>query len=744
MGFITKKLFYTFILTLIFLSFILPPIEATTAEEWFIKAYEYGELGQYENAIEAYDNSLAIDPHNAATWTNRGHTLYKLGRYEEAIESYNKALEINPWKTSTLYFKGNALRRLGRFEEAIEIYDKVLEIDPENPSALYYKGYALRQLERYEQAIEAFDKALEIDPDYLNAWLEKGYILKILERYKEAIDCYDEVLELDPEHGNTWYDKGYALIKLRRYPEALESFNKTLEIDPENVNAWNNKALILTQLRRDEEAIECYNKALDIDPENAYAWDNKADALIRLKKYEDLLNFSEKALEIDPENVEALNYKGLALLKLRRLDEAEESFNTVIEINPENVEARNMLENIKELRVILTKHGMYAPDYYRLQSIVIISIFILIGIFASYRIFRMDQITAMRVANISGGILSIFLLPSIGIYLLYSNIDCTPKYIILIIPLLMLGVISTTLFSYLYLDHFKRKPEQFVCSLLPGSLISLMCIVSGLTITIISIYLVHPIFEVIWWEKKISLLVLLGCGPTYVGILSASLFAALIGILILILGVNSAFILAKNKGKVPAGLEQWKIRGLQLGTLILAAGIVASGLSSVSDPESKTDLSYSLEIDTEKEVTLLLPVPVDESNQTIFNVDDLHVKKGAPDLNIVETIYGKALEIQTDTATHIKARKNYGFKDAEEIDKLYSSINFSMLTTVNRKHSTKNYSVSIYRIWVFSSKPDTDVKIRLFLESECGEYKSYTSYRYNLKEGWQEINIFIN
>jgi hypothetical protein len=168
---------------------------------------------------------------------------------------------------------------------------------------------------------------------------------------------------------------------------------------------------------------------------------------------------------------------------------------------------------------------------------------------------------------------------------------------------------------------------------------------------------------------------------------------------------------------------------------------VVASVSSVSDPVGKTCIDYLLEIETREEVTILLPVPVDGSNQTIFNVDDFDVIRGAPDLNIVETIHGKALEVRTDTSTHIQSRKECGLKGGEEIDKWHSTIKISMATPINRKHPTKDYILSDFnKIWIFSSKLDTNVKIGLISKSGYGENPVYRNYGVNLKEGWQEIS----
>jgi tetratricopeptide (TPR) repeat protein len=39
-----------------------------------------------------------MDFDNYKAWSNRGNSLYNLGQYEEAIEAYSKAINIKPDK----------------------------------------------------------------------------------------------------------------------------------------------------------------------------------------------------------------------------------------------------------------------------------------------------------------------------------------------------------------------------------------------------------------------------------------------------------------------------------------------------------------------------------------------------------------------------------------------------------------------------------------------------------------------
>ncbi len=93
-----------------------------------------------------------------------GRPLISEKKYEEALEAFNKAIEINPKDDNALSSKGAMLGTLGRHEEALEAFNKAIEINPKNDDALSNKGIALGYLGRHEEALEAYNKAIEIKP----------------------------------------------------------------------------------------------------------------------------------------------------------------------------------------------------------------------------------------------------------------------------------------------------------------------------------------------------------------------------------------------------------------------------------------------------------------------------------------------------------------------------------------------------------------------------------------------------
>ena len=68
-----------------------------TAEEYFNKANNYADKGEYQLAIDNYTECLRINPDFATAYYNRGNMYGKeLKSYKDAIADYTRAIKIDP------------------------------------------------------------------------------------------------------------------------------------------------------------------------------------------------------------------------------------------------------------------------------------------------------------------------------------------------------------------------------------------------------------------------------------------------------------------------------------------------------------------------------------------------------------------------------------------------------------------------------------------------------------------------
>ena len=241
------------------------------ADKWASKGYALAKLERFDEALDAYDRAITIDPKQAVGWSNKGYALVKLQRYYEALEACDCAIKIDPKQAVGWSNKGYALVKLQRFEEALVAYERAIKIDPKNAAAWNNKGYALNKLQRYLEAVKAYDQAIRIDPKYAGAWNNKGIALNNMQRYEEALKAYGRAIDIDPDDAEQWDNEGNTLDELQRYDQALEAYVRAITIDPTNTVLWSNKGNTLYALQRYEEAQTCCDKALELTPTNSKA-----------------------------------------------------------------------------------------------------------------------------------------------------------------------------------------------------------------------------------------------------------------------------------------------------------------------------------------------------------------------------------------------------------------------------------------------------------------------------------------
>jgi tetratricopeptide (TPR) repeat protein len=126
-----------------------------TAKDYFDLGYKAGEVGEYEKAIEYFNNAINIDRNYRQAYENRGWIKYRMEKYLSSLEDLSMALDLgaNKW---TYNQRGLVKIKLGTLEGAIKDFEKALEIDPEYTVAIENKRLAQKSLD--ERNAKLYDK----------------------------------------------------------------------------------------------------------------------------------------------------------------------------------------------------------------------------------------------------------------------------------------------------------------------------------------------------------------------------------------------------------------------------------------------------------------------------------------------------------------------------------------------------------------------------------------------------------
>ena len=312
-----------------------PPVLEVTgpaleARELMDKGYSLTELRRYDEALEAYDDALALQPRYAWAWARKGRTLRLLNRHPEALAAYERALELDPRYAWAWRGKGMILERLDRWEEALVCYQKAAQINPKDAWHWCNQAEVLQHLGRDEEAIPLLYKALATDPSHATSWARLGQVYRQMKMYEESVAAYEQAVRLDAGYG--WAHNGYglALKMVGRTKEALLAFKKAARYQPDDVWHWYNITEALIELRQFDDAVEPAFEATRVDPKHAYSWAKLGQVLRYVRRQDEALDAYNRAIALDPAYAWAWNGKGIVLEQLGRYEEALEAYGSAV------------------------------------------------------------------------------------------------------------------------------------------------------------------------------------------------------------------------------------------------------------------------------------------------------------------------------------------------------------------------------------------------------------------------------
>ena len=137
-----------------------------------------------------YFKKISNESKNFKIFNNIGVSLYKLGRYSDAINEFNQSIAINNTFLSAYENISLSYKQLGNYSLSIEFSLKALNLSPKNIKMQnnlieifnYYKPNKLENL-----IINLNDQICKLDKLTINNLIEKSFIPSVLEKSEKIL-----------------------------------------------------------------------------------------------------------------------------------------------------------------------------------------------------------------------------------------------------------------------------------------------------------------------------------------------------------------------------------------------------------------------------------------------------------------------------------------------------------------------------------------------------------------------------
>lgn len=98
-------------------------------------AFQEGEIlfedGEYQRALEKYEEALAAKPDAPHYVRAKARTLMQLERYDESLRWFDQAVDLQPYFGGTYANRGILFDRMGEYERAVADYERAVDLDEE-------------------------------------------------------------------------------------------------------------------------------------------------------------------------------------------------------------------------------------------------------------------------------------------------------------------------------------------------------------------------------------------------------------------------------------------------------------------------------------------------------------------------------------------------------------------------------------------------------------------------------------
>jgi tetratricopeptide (TPR) repeat protein len=131
-------------------------------------------------------------------WFQKGLELEETGApVEDAVDAYEKVLELNPGAAGALVNLGTIYYRLRKFPEAEKYYMAAIEADPEYPLAQFNLGNLYDEQGRLPEALDFYRRALALNPHYADAHFNLALLCERQGDTLKAVHHWKAYLKLD-------------------------------------------------------------------------------------------------------------------------------------------------------------------------------------------------------------------------------------------------------------------------------------------------------------------------------------------------------------------------------------------------------------------------------------------------------------------------------------------------------------------------------------------------------------------
>ena len=318
------------------------------------------QLGLYDEAIDAFQQVLKLNPQNAEAYCELGAVYTFKEKTDDALAAYLHALAL-PASAQTHGVAHVCLTRIyhsqGRFADAENHAQHATAMLPKNAEAFFRLADTYLQRGKFDLAQQAYQQALTLDANLAPVYQGLGKVASLQNRLTEALQYYEKARSLAPYHAETYYN--LALVyrrfgqnsqgssatqhtaeakslmtsfqRVKAYNEQTNRYRRHLMEQPTALEPRVKLAAAHFEIGNHQEAIRAYRTATVLHPDVPALYHNLGGLYMQTGKLTEATEAFQRLIELDGTDAEAYLNLGWIHARLRKFAEAQTYLQTAIQ-----------------------------------------------------------------------------------------------------------------------------------------------------------------------------------------------------------------------------------------------------------------------------------------------------------------------------------------------------------------------------------------------------------------------------
>lgn len=302
---------------------------------WFAKGSLEAMNGNHTNAIEDFDQALALNPGYANAILGRTQSMFASGDAKAGLKYLGRQADAHPRNKRLGVAYARYLIQYGKLQEAQQQFVLLVDTFPEDGDLLLSLALLSWENRIEDDAIQYFKQLIAMDYRTEEAYLYLARIAQSRKQYAEA-ETYFRKIGSGPNYALAQIQLALLLTETGRIAEAMTLLDSALTTDPSEALKYRlAKSEILARQERNQEAVDALNQGLQQYPNDAALLYSRAMLLEKMEQFEGMEADLRKVLEMQPNNSAALNALGYTFAnRNQRLSEAGALIERAYFLNP--------------------------------------------------------------------------------------------------------------------------------------------------------------------------------------------------------------------------------------------------------------------------------------------------------------------------------------------------------------------------------------------------------------------------